>query len=213
MKQKIRRTKPGMSLKIREEVKKKFDEGFLAVSKYPQWVANILPFLKKDGKVRICMNYRYLNKESPKDDFPLHHIDVLVDNITQLSVFYFMDGFSGHDQIKMTLADMEKTTSITPWGTLCYKVIPLGLKNVEATYQRLTVNLFHDMIHKEIEVNIDDMIAKSQKEEDYMVNLQKLFDRLRNFKLRLHSTKYIIGVRFDMLLGFIVCKRRTEVDP
>ena len=113
--------KPDMSLKIREEVKKQFDAGFLAVAKYLEWIANIVPVPKKDGKVRMCVDYRDLNKASPKDDFPLPHIDVLVDNTAQHSFFSFMDGFSGYNQIKMAPNDMEKTTFITPWGTFCYK--------------------------------------------------------------------------------------------
>ncbi|GAU10261.1 hypothetical protein TSUD_418820, partial [Trifolium subterraneum] len=141
-------TRPDMALKIIEEVKKQFDAGFLAVAKYPQWVANIVPVPKKDGKVRMCVDYRDLNRASPKDDFPLPHIDVLVDNTAQFSVFSFMDGFSGYNQIKMSPEDMEKTTFITPWGTFCYKVMPFELKNAGATYQRAMVTLFHDMIHK-----------------------------------------------------------------
>ncbi|KAK7323722.1 hypothetical protein VNO77_27212 [Canavalia gladiata] len=76
VKQKLRRMKPEMSLKIREEVRKQFDAGFLAVANYPEWVANIVPVPKKDGKVRMCVDYRDLNRASPKDDFPLPHIDV-----------------------------------------------------------------------------------------------------------------------------------------
>ena len=159
VKQKPRRTRPDMALKIKEEVEKQLNAGFLSVSEYPQWVANIVPVPKKDGKVRICVDYRDLNKASPKDDFPLPHIDVLVDNTTQFSVFSFMDGFSGYNQIKMAPEDMEKTTFTTPWGTFCYKVMPFGLKNAGATYQRAMVTLFHDMIHKEVEVYVDDMIA------------------------------------------------------
>lgn len=149
VKQKLRRTRPDMSEKIKEEVKKQFDAGFLAVTSYPEWVANIVPVPKKDGKVRMCVDYRDLNRASPKDDFPLPHIDVLVDNTAQFSVFSFMDGFSGYNHIKMAPEDMEKTTFITPWGTFCYKVMPFGLKNAGATYQRAMVTLFHDMIHKE----------------------------------------------------------------
>lgn len=103
-----------MALKIKEEVKKQFDAGFLAISWYPQWVANIVPVLKKDRKVRMYVDYRDLNKASPKDDSPFPHIDFLVDNTTQFSIFSFMDGFSGYIQIKMSLDDMEKTTFITP---------------------------------------------------------------------------------------------------
>ena len=135
------------------------DAGFLAVTNYPPWVANIVPVPKKDGKVRMCVDYRDLNRASPKDDFPLPHIDVLVDNTAQFSVFSFMDGFSGYNQIKMSPDDMEKTTFITPWGTFCYKVMPFGLKNAGATYQRAMVTLFHDMIRHEIKCY--DMIAKS----------------------------------------------------
>lgn len=82
MKQKLRRTSPDITLKTKEEVRKQFDASFLAVAKYPQWVANIVHVPNKDGKVRMCVNYRDLNRENPKDDFPLPHIDVLVDNTT-----------------------------------------------------------------------------------------------------------------------------------
>ena len=213
VKQKLRRTRPEMAVKIKEEVQKQLDAGFLAVTNYPPWVANIVPVPKKDGKVRMCVDYRDLNRASPKDDFPLPHIDVLVDNTAQFSVFSFMDGFSGYNQIKMAPEDMEKTTFITPWGTFCYKVMPFGLKNAGATYQRAMVTLFHDMIHHEIEVYVDDMIAKSQTEEEHLVNLQKLFERLRKFKLRLNPNKCTFGVRSGKLLGFIVSEKGIEVDP
>ncbi|KAI5407420.1 hypothetical protein KIW84_053614 [Lathyrus oleraceus] len=101
VKQKLRRTHPDMAVKIKEEVQKQIDAGFLVTSTYPQWVANIVPVPKKDGKVRMCVDYRDLNKASPKDDFPLPHIDMLVDNTAKFTVFSFMDGFSGYNQIKM----------------------------------------------------------------------------------------------------------------
>ena len=163
VKQKLRRTRPDMSKKIKDAVEKQFDAGFLKVVSYPPWIANIVPVPKKDGKVRMCVDYRDLNRANPKDDFPLPHIDVLVDNTAQCKVFSFMDGFSGYNQIKMVPEDMEKTTFITPWGTFCYKVMPFGLKNAGATYQRAMVTLFHDMIHQEIEVYVDDMLKSVVK--------------------------------------------------
>ena len=105
-----------MLLKIKEEVKKQFDVGFLKVGKYPKWVANIVPIPKKDEKVR----------KYPKDNFPLPHIDTLVDNTTKNSLFSFMDRFSGYNQICMAPNDMEKTTFMTIWGTFCYMVICLS---------------------------------------------------------------------------------------
>jgi len=106
VRQKLRRMKPEMSLKIIEEVQKQFDAGFLVVAKYPQWVANTVPMPSKDGKVQMCIDYRDLNCASPKDNFPLPHIDTLVDNIARFSLFSFMDGFLGYNQIKMTPEDM-----------------------------------------------------------------------------------------------------------
>ncbi|GAU46722.1 hypothetical protein TSUD_100140 [Trifolium subterraneum] len=76
----------------------------------PPWLANVVPVPKKDGKVRMCVDYRDLNKASPKDDFPLPHIDVLVDNTAKSKVLSFMDDFSGYNQIKMAVEDREKTT-------------------------------------------------------------------------------------------------------
>lgn len=76
-----------------------------------------MPVLKKDGNVRMCVDYKDLNKASPKDDFRLPHIDTLVDSTARFAVFSFMDGFSSYNQIKMDPDNMEKTIFITPWGT------------------------------------------------------------------------------------------------
>ena len=161
----------------------------------------------------MCVDYRDLNRASPKDNFPLPHIDMLVDNTAQHSLFSFIDGLSGYNQIRMALEDMEKTTFVTMWGTFCYKVMPFGLKNVGATYQRAMVILFHDMMHKEIEVYVDDMIAKFQREDEHVTNLKMLFKRLRKFQLKLNPTKCTFGVTSGKLLGFVVSKKGIEVDP
>jgi len=104
----------------------------------------------------------------------------------------------------MAPEDMEKTTFVTLWGTFCYKVMSFGLKNAGATYQQAMVALFHDMMHREIEVYLDDIIAKSKTEEEHVVNLQKLFERLRKYQLRLKPAKCTFGVKSGKLLGFIV---------
>ena len=169
VKQKLKRMKPEWTLKIKEEVEKQCNARFLRVVNYPEWLANVVPVLKKDGKVRMCVDFRDLNKVNLKDDFPLSHIDVLVDNAAGHALLSFMDGFSGYNQIKMAPKDMEKTSFITPWGTCCYKVMPFGLKNVGATYQRATTTLLHDLIHKEVEVYFDDMTVKSKDHEGHML--------------------------------------------
>ncbi|XP_019442224.1 PREDICTED: uncharacterized protein LOC109346940 [Lupinus angustifolius] len=160
----------------------------------------------------ICVDYRDLNKARLKDDFPLPHIDVLVDNISDHTLFSFMDGYAGYHQMKMAPEDIEKTTFITPWGTFCYKVMPFGLKYATATCQRATVTLFHDMMHKEIEVYVDDIICKSKVEEEHVVNLKKLFERLRKYSLKINPTKCSFGVKSGRVLSFIVSQKGIEVD-
>ncbi|RDX89105.1 Retrovirus-related Pol polyprotein from transposon 17.6, partial [Mucuna pruriens] len=209
VRQRLRRMRPEIALKIKEE----WNAGFLAVSNYPQWVENIVLVPKKDGKVRMCVDYIDLNRASPKENFLLPHIDVLIDNTTQHAFFSFMDGFSGYNQIMMFPEDREKTTFITLWGTFCYNVMPFGLKNASATYQRAMVALFHDMIHKEIEVYMDDMITKSKTPKQHIEDLRKLFIRLRKYKLRLNPAKCTFGVKTGKLLGFVVKERGIEVDP
>ena len=92
--QKLRRLRPKWAEKIREEIAKQIQANFLKVVDYPQWLANIVPVPKKDGKVRMCVDFRDLNKACPKDDFSLPHIDVIVDSAASSAMYSFMDGFS-----------------------------------------------------------------------------------------------------------------------
>ena len=161
VKQKLRRLHPRSSLQVKEEIQKQLSVGFLSVVEYPEWLANVVPVPKNDGKVRVCVDFQDLNKTSPKDDFPLPHIDMLVDSTVGYPMLSFMDGFSGYNQILMAPEDMEKTSFIIEWGTYYYRVMPFGLKNAGATYQRAATTLFYDMMHRDVEVYVDDMIVKS----------------------------------------------------
>ena len=161
----------------------------------------------------MCIDFRDLNKASPKDNFPVPHIDILVDNTAKHALLSFIDGFSGYNQIKMAPKDMEKASFITPWGTYCYKVMLFSLKNAGATYQWVAITLLHDLIHKEVQVYVDDMIVKSKDHEGHIPALQKFFERVRFYKLRLNSKKCTFGVTSRKLLGFMVSHRGIKVDP
>ena len=113
----------------------------------------------------------------------------------------------------MAEENKAKTTFTTRWGTYAYDVMPFGLNNASATYQRAMVTLFHDEMHKEIEVYVDDMIAKSRTARDHLVDLRKLFKRLVKYRLRLNPNKCIFITSLGKLLGFIVSQRGIEVDP
>ena len=119
---------------VKEEVEKQWKVKFLEVVDDTRWLANIVPIPKKDGKVRMCVDYRDLNKVCPKDNFFLLHIDTLVDSAAFSAMYSFMDGFSGYNQILMAVIDKLKTSFTTEWGICCYTVMPFGLKNACATY-------------------------------------------------------------------------------
>ena len=98
---------------MKEDIQNQLSVGFLLVVEYPKWLANVVHVPKKDGKVRVCVDFRNLNKVGPKDDFPLQHIDMLIDSTIGQSMLSFMDEFSKYNQILMALEDMKKTYFIT----------------------------------------------------------------------------------------------------
>ena len=138
---------------------------------------------------------------------------MLVDSIAGHSMLSFMDGFSWYNQIMMAVEDMEKTSFITEWGTYCYRVMPFGLKNAGSTYQRATTTLFHDMMHIDVEVYVDDMMVKSRDKANHLAALQRVFERIIRFRLRLNPKKCTFGVTSRKLLGHIVSERGIKVDP
>ena len=124
------------------------------------------------------MDFTDLNKACPKDSYPLPKIDKLVDATAGHTLLSFMDAFSGYHQIPLCPKDQEKMTFITNHGLHCYKVMPFGLKNVGATYQRLVNKLFEPLIGQTMEVYVDDMIVKSKVETDHEGDLRKTFEIL-----------------------------------
>ena len=90
----------------------------------------------------MCVDFMDLNKACPKDNYPLPQIDTLVDSTARHELLSFMDTFLGYNQIKMNEKDQERTSFVTSQGLFCYKVMPFGLKNVGATYERLMKKMF-----------------------------------------------------------------------
>ena len=109
---------------------------------YPDWLANVVIVKKANGKWRMCVDFMDLNKACPKDSYPLPQIDALVDLTVGHELLSFMDAFSGYNQIRMEETNEEKTSFVMSQGLFCYKVMPFGLKNAGATYQRLMDKMF-----------------------------------------------------------------------
>ena len=173
----------------------------------------MVPITKPSGDIRICTDFRDLNKACPKDDFPLPNIDMIVDLTAGHEILSLMDGFSGYNQIKIAEEDQHKTTFTTPWGTFCYNMMPFGRKNAGATYQRAMIAIFHDLIHSILEDYVDDILVKSHTFMDHLADLEKVFDRLAKYHLMLNPKKCVFGVTSGKLLGFIVSRRGIEIDP
>ncbi|RDX98557.1 Retrovirus-related Pol polyprotein from transposon 17.6, partial [Mucuna pruriens] len=109
--------------------------------------------------------------------------------------------------------DEEKTAFITDGGAFCYKVMSFGLKNAGATYQRLMDKIFKEVIGKDIEVYVDDMVAKSEGRENHCKTLWRVFEILRRHQLRLNPEKCSFGVQARRFLGFMLTERGIEANP
>ena len=125
----------------------------------------------------------------------------------------FMDAFSGYDQIRMHEDDQEKTSFITSQSLFYYRVMPFGLKNACATYQRLMNRMFAPQIGRNVQVYVDDMLVKSRREEDHLEDLKETFDTLRSYNMKLNPGKCAFGVTAGKFLGFMVSQRGIEANP
>ncbi|RVX18269.1 Transposon Ty3-I Gag-Pol polyprotein [Vitis vinifera] len=129
-----------------------------------------------------------------KRQFSLPRIDQIVDSTSGQGMLSFLDAFSGYHQIPMSPDDEEKTAFITPHGLYCYKVMPFGLKNAGATYQRLMTKIFKPLIGHSVEVYIDDIVVKSKTREQHILHLQEVFHLLRRYGMKLNPSKCAFGV-------------------
>ena len=112
----------------------------------------------------------------------------------------------------MNEEDQERTSFVTSQGLFCYKVMPFGLKNAGATYQRLMNKMFTRQIGRNIQVYVDDMLVKSLHENNHLDDLQETFDTLRSYNMKLNPSKCVFGVTVRKFLGFMVSQRGTEVN-
>jgi hypothetical protein len=129
-----------------------------------------------------------------KGTFPLPCIDQIIDSTAGCARLSFLDAYSGYNQIKLKKEDKEKTAFITPYSVFCYQVMPFGLKNTGATYQRMMQNCLRSQIGSNIQVYIDDMAITTRKEESLISDLAETFDNLNRYKLKLNPTKCSFGV-------------------
>ena len=139
------------------------------------------------------MDYMDLNDACPKDSFPLPRIDQIVDASARHGMLYFLNAFSGYHLIPMHPPDTKKTSFITPHGLYCYNLMPFGLMNAGATYQRLVTKMFRPLLSSTMEVYIDDMLVKSKQRLDHAAHLQQTFDLLKEYGVKPNPLKCAFG--------------------
>jgi len=161
VKQRLRRFDEEKRKIIGEEIQKLLTAGFIKEVYHPDWLANPILVKKKNGKMRMCVDYTSLNKACSKVPFPLPRIDQIVDSTAGCETLSFLVAYSGYHQIKMKESDQLATSFITPFGMYCYVTMPFGLRNAGATYQRCMLHVFGKHIGSTVEAYVDDIVVKS----------------------------------------------------
>uniref|UniRef100_A0A2N9HPS3 RNase H type-1 domain-containing protein n=1 Tax=Fagus sylvatica TaxID=28930 RepID=A0A2N9HPS3_FAGSY len=211
--QKRRKLAPERAEIVAKEVERLLEANAIRSVQYPTWLSNTVVVRKKNGKWRVCVDFTDLNRACPKDPFPLPRIDQLVDSASGHERMSFLDAFQGYHQIPMAHSDQEKTAFITPKGVYCYRVMPFGLKNAGATYQRMVTGMFGHLIGNTVEAYIDDMLIKSKKKTSHVEDLREVLEILRATKLRLNATKCLFGVSSGKFLGHMISYNGVEANP
>ncbi|GKV53008.1 hypothetical protein SLEP1_g59558, partial [Rubroshorea leprosula] len=169
---------------IKEEVEKLLQAGFIRRIDYCEWVANPVLVKKANGKWRMYIDSTNLNDACPKDCYPMPNIDKLVEAASGNERLSLLDAYSGYHQVPMAPEDEEKTSFYVGDEIYCYVMMPFGLKNAGATYQKMVTIVFRAQIRRNLDVYVDDIVVKSLKADDHLTDLEETFNNLRQNRMR-----------------------------
>ena len=212
IKQHMRRIPFHLRPEADKEVSKMLNAGVIEPSSSP-WAAPVVLVRKKDGTIRYCIDYRKLNDVTKKDSYPLPRIDDSLDVLGKANYFSTLDLASGYWQIQLTDEAKEKSAFCTNSGLYQFTVMPFGLTNAPATFQRLMERVLAGLQWHTCLVYIDDIIIFSETIEDHLKQMQDIFDRLKQAKLKLKPKKCKLLQTKVKYLGHIVSKEGVETDP
>ena len=225
-----RRLNPTMKKVVRKEVLKWLDVGVIYPIFDNAWVSPVQVVPKKGGTIviktennillpsitvtgwRICIDYRKLNKATRKDHFPLPFLDQMLDRLAGHEYYYFLDGYSGYNQIAIAPEDQDKTTFTCPYGTFAFRRMAFGLCNAPGTFQRCMMTIFSDMVEKTIEVFMDEFSVLGNSFNNCLENLRSVLVRCEETNLVLNWEKCHFMVQDYIVLGHQISARGIEVD-
>ena len=177
------------------------------------WTSPVVLVRKKNGKLRFCVDYRKLNGITKKDAYPLPRIDDMLNTLKGSKWFSTLDLASGYWQVAMHPRDREKTAFVTRYGIYEFNVMPFGLCNAPATFQRLMDRVYQDIAWKFVVVYLDDTIIYSKSFDEHLEHLRETFIRIRQAGLKLNLEKCNFWMQSLPFLGHIVTSIGIAPDP
>ena len=196
---------------VRQYIEENLEKGIIQPSNSP-WSSPILLVAKKDGSKRFCVDYRKLNAMTKKDIFPIPRVDDILDRLDNMKYFTKLDLISGYYQIEMDEESKEKTAFITEEGSFEYNVMPFGLTNAPSTFQRLMNLVLSGLNWKICLVYIDDILIFSTDFGKHLNDIQLVFNRLHNAKLKLKASKCEFAFSSTTYLGHTISNKGVSTD-
>ena len=206
------RMAPAELKELKEQLKDLLEKGFIRPSHSP-WGAPVLFVKKKDGSLRMCIDYRQLNRVTVKNRYPLPRIDDLFDQLHGASHFSKIDLRSGYHQVKVRECDIPKTAFRTRYGHYEFVVMSFGLTNAPALFMDLMNRVFKPYLDSFVVVFIDDILIYSRGEEEHKGHLRVVLQRLREEKLYAKYEKCEFWLKEVAFLGHVVSGDGIKVDP
>ena len=206
------RTSPADAIELKKQLDDLISHGFVVPSTSP-FGAPVLFVKKKDGSMRMCVDYRALNKQTERDMSGLPRMDELFDRILGAKVFTKLDLRSGYHQIPLHPDDAHKTAFNTRYGHFQFTVLPFGLTNAPATFSNLMQSIFHPYLDQFVVVFLDDILIYSKNVEEHQEHLKKVLDILRREKLYAKKSKCEFFQSKVHFLGHIISEEGLAVDP
>jgi hypothetical protein len=198
--------------KVAEEIKVMRENDIVRPSRSP-WAAPVVLVTKKDGTIRFCVDYRKINAITKKDVYPLPRIDEALDAMHGATFFSTLDLASGYWQVEMDPRDREKTAFISDQGLFEFNVMPFGLCNAPATFQRLMDAVLAGLKWTTCLVYLDDIIIFSRTFEEHLDRLRGVFERIQEAKLQLKASKCHFASNNINYLGHVVSDKGIAPDP
>ncbi|KAL0537323.1 hypothetical protein IC582_026300 [Cucumis melo] len=206
------RMAPAELKELKVQLQELLDKGFIRPSVSP-WGAPVLFVKKKDGSMRLCIDYRELNKVTVKNRYPLPRIDDLFDQLQGATVFSKIDLRSGYHQLRIKDEDVPKTAFRSRYGHYEFIVMSFGLTNAPAVFMDLMNRVFREFLDTFVIVFIDDILIYSKTEAEHEEHLRMVLQTLRDNKLYAKFSKCEFWLKQVSFLGHVVSKAGVSVDP